>query len=334
MVMDYHIHLEEGPYSFRWLERTAKALEAFELMDEGVQKGSKSWMEQQMVLLTKRFQQGCYSNEWLDLYLAQAKKLGLKEVGIVDHLYRFQETRHYFEKYMLLDNSDIGRAQRYWLDRVMTEKITDFVEMIVAAKERWRQQGVELKLGIEADYFIGGEEELSALLDKHPWDYIIGSVHFVDGWGFDNPQTAALFEQLDLKELYDRFFHTVESAIRSKLFDVVAHLDNLKVFGYKVDDISFNTAYYKRIANALVETDIATEVNAGLYYRYPVKEMCPGPTMLKVLIEHGVQFTVSSDSHFPDDVGKYVQQNTLALKDLGVLQIVGFEARKRKYRQL
>ena len=43
---------------------------------------------------------------------------------------------------------------------------------------------------------------------------------------------------------------------------------------------SLMMTWYKRIADALVETNTATEVNAGLYYRYPVKEMCPGPSFL------------------------------------------------------
>ena len=158
----------------------------------------------------------------------------------------------------------------------MTEDMDDFVAAILRAKDKWSREGVELKLGIEkADYFVGCEDELKELLSGHPWDYVIGSVHFVHGWGFDNPETQDVFHDVDLKELYGRFFETVESAIRSGLFDFVAHLDNLKVFNFRVADEEFNMSWYKRIADALVETNTATEVNAGLYYRYPVQEMCP-----------------------------------------------------------
>ena len=90
-----------------------------------------------------------------------------------------------------------------------------------------------MKLGIEADYFVGCEDELKELLSGHPWDYVIGSVHFVDGWRIDNPETQDVFHDADLKELYGRFFETVESAIRSGLFDFVAHLDNLKAFNFE-----------------------------------------------------------------------------------------------------
>lgn len=331
MKIDYHVHLEEGPYSFSWLERTSKAIASLDLAN-GMERGSKEFVTWQIDALKNRLDRGCFSEEWLDLYLQRAKQLGLKEVGIVDHLYRFRETRAYFEKNMCLNESDpIGNLQRYWLDRVMTEDMDDFVEAIRSAKEKWSREGVELKLGIEADYFVGCEEELSELLSGQPWDYVIGSVHFVDGWGFDNPQTVDLFNNVDLKELYNRHYETVEKMIRSELFDFVAHLDNLKVFNFRVDDVEFNTKWYERIADALVETGTATEVNAGLYYRYPVQEMCPSPDFIKVLVERGVEFTVSSDSHFPDDLGKYTSENANMLKDLGVEKLVGFDKREKKF---
>ncbi len=336
-MIDYHVHLEEGPYSFRWLERTSQAIGFFN-EGEAAAKGSKEFVEWQMQQLSKRLQNGCYSEEWLDLYLQQATDLGLREVGIVDHLYRFKETRAYFERYMQLDDNDaIGKVQRYWLDRVMTESMDEFVSAINHAKEKWSRHGISLKLGIEADYFVGGEGELTSLLEKYPWDYVIGSVHFVDGWGFDNPQTQYLFEEMDaatLQQNYARFFATVERMILSNIFDFVAHLDNFKVFNYRVKDTAFLDSWYNRIAEALVTTDTATELNAGLYYRYPVKEMCPGPSFFQILKEYGVAFTVSSDAHFPDDVGKYTFANTELLKSFGIQSIVGFEQRKKQFLEL
>ncbi|MET4559076.1 histidinol-phosphatase (PHP family) [Lysinibacillus parviboronicapiens] len=337
MTIDYHVHLEEGPYSFRWLERTSQAMAFFDEV-EVMSKGSKELIERQIQVLAQRLLKGCYSEEWLDLYLQQAKRLGLREVGIVDHLYRFKETRAYFERYMQLDErSEVGKLQCYWLDSVMTEQMATFVSAITNAKEKWHRHGVALKLGIEADYFVGGEEELASLLQDYPWDYVIGSVHFVDGWGFDNPQTQNIFEHMDaatLREQYGQFFATVESMIHAKMFDFVAHLDNFKVFNYQLKDETFLHAWYVRIAEALVTTQTATEINAGLYYRYPVKEMCPGSHFLQVLVEQGVEFTVSSDAHFPDDVGKYTFANTDVLKGLGVQSILGFDERKKKYIEL
>lgn len=330
MKIDYHIHLEEGPYSFRWLDRTAEAISFFS--ENEMERGTRAYVQQQLVLLNERLQHGCYSEEWLDLYLMRAKQLGLQEVGIVDHLYRFKETELYFKKNLILDENDsIGRLQMDWLQKVMTETMESFVEAIVAAKPKWAAEGVKLRLGLEADYFVGAEEELSALIAQYPWDYVIGSVHFIDGWGFDNPETANRFEQVNLKELYDRFFFTVEKSIYSGLFDFIAHLDNVKVFNYQLQDEAFMHSWYERIADALIKMNIATEVNAGLYYRYPVNEMCPGKGFLNILVEKGVDFTLSSDAHFPDDVGNYTEANATTLKQLGVQQLVTFHQRQKMY---
>ncbi|MBM7647475.1 histidinol-phosphatase (PHP family) [Bacillus ectoiniformans] len=329
MLIDYHVHLEEGPYSFNWLERTSKALMHFH-RDGKPEKGTRARIEHQLNELNNRLNKGCFSEEWLDLYLKQAKHIGLKEVGIVDHLYRFKETKSYFEQAMILKPSDpLGELQSYWLNSVMTEEMGDFVQAISDGKKRWEKQGVSLKLGIEADYFAGQEKELEELLDGQPWDYVIGSIHFVKGWGVDNPQTADRFEQNDLKDLYTQFYESVEKMIRSKLFDFVAHLDNLKVFNYKVDDLSFNQMWYERIAGALKETNTATEINAGLFYRYPVKEMCPSEDFLQAIVNKGVPVTLSSDAHFPDDLGKYAAENKEALKQLGVKKLATFDQRKR-----
>ncbi|KKK40013.1 histidinol phosphatase [Mesobacillus campisalis] len=326
MKVDYHVHLEEGPYSLKWADRTNQSLDYFHPYSEP--RHSYQWLQASMDRLSKRMKLGAYDESWVDLYLIEAKRKGLKEVGIVDHLYRFEESRFYFEKYMDVSDSDIGRKQRVWLDQVMTQQMDSFVEAVEKAKPRWAEQGVTLRMGIEADYFPGCESELEQLLEKYDWDYVIGSVHFVDGWGFDNPDTKYHYDNLDLRLAYQRFFTIVESAIRSELFDFVAHLDNFKVFNYRPDEKELLNHYHE-IGKALAETDTATEINAGLYYRYPVKEMCPSPALLDILLEHGVHFTLSSDSHFPEDIGSYVDQNKHTLLEKGIKNVATFEKRNR-----
>ena len=325
MKVDYHLHLEEGPYSMRWLERTNSTLDYFEPLFE--KKHGRVWLEKSVKRLAQRMERGAYDSAWLDYYLQEAKQKGLTEVGIVDHLYRFKETRSYFESYLDLSDSEIGRKQQTWLEQVMTESMADFVEAIEAAKPRWEAEGVTLRLGIEADYFPGGESELQDLLSGFDWDYVIGSVHYLYGWGFDNPDTKDHFEDFNLEELYRDFFAVVEKAIRSGIFQFVAHLDNLKVFNYRPDE-ALLLGHYRAVAAALKETGTATEINAGLYYRYPVQEMCPSPLFLDVLLAAGVTLTTSSDAHFPDDIGAYVAENTAVLLDKGVEKIATFDRRK------
>lgn len=326
MKVDFHIHLEEGPYTNNFFNKTitsidtVKGIQATHTLDD---------IERKAQLFNERMEKGDYSEWWLDLYLEMALQKGLKQVGIVDHLYRFEETRDYFLKYMDVSDTDLGCRQREWLDQVMTHKMDDFVTFINSQKEKWDKAGVELKLGIEADYFIGGEEELKSLLAPYEFDYIIGSVHFNHGWGFDNPELENKFNEYDLVELYTDHFNTVIKAAESGIFSFIAHLDNLKVFNYRPEE-ELLIPLYERVAEALAKNDVATEVNVGLKYRYPVKEQCPSERFIKVLSEYDVKFTTSSDSHFPHDIGIYNDEIRNLLKRNGVESIVTFSKMKRE----
>ncbi|MGS2747717.1 histidinol phosphate phosphatase domain-containing protein [Bacillus zanthoxyli] len=331
MKVDYHLHLEEGPYSIGWLAKINETLQYYESLQE--ERHSIEWLMKTQERLQRRVKEGPFTAKWIDLYLEEALRKGIKEVGIVDHLYRFHESKVYYEKYVNISDSKLGRLQKEWLDQVRVVSLYDFTKSIEEAKERWSKRGVTLKLGIEADYFIGCEEELKELLALGDFDYVIGSVHFLNGWGFDNPDTKEYFEEHDLHILYDTFFKTVESAVRSELFDIIAHLDNIKVFNYRLDE-NEQLSYYKKIARALVETNTATEINAGLYYRYPVREMCPSPLYLQVLAKHGVPITISSDAHYPNDLGKYVKENVQTLRTHGITHIATFTKRARVMRLL
>ncbi|MFC3389069.1 histidinol phosphate phosphatase domain-containing protein [Salinicoccus sesuvii] len=325
MKVDYHVHLEEGPYSTGWLSRTSQSLSYF--MDD--QSHSYEWMETLESRLHTRVNDGCYSEAWLDLYLERASQLGLKEVGIVDHLYRFHDATSYYEKYIYMADDALGEMQKRWLHQVATmPSLEAFVSFIESQKEKWQARGINLKLGLEADFFPGGKDELRALIADHPWDYVIGSVHFVEGWGFDNPETVDVFKERDLIELYQLHTSYVCQAIESGLFDIIAHLDNLKLFSYRPDEGLLET-YYEKVASSLKAHNVASEVNTGLSYRYPIKEACPSPRYLKLLQAHGVPLTLSSDAHYPDDLGTNLDWAQKMLMINGYEAISTFTKRQR-----
>jgi Histidinol phosphatase and related hydrolases of the PHP family len=326
MKVDFHFHLEEGPYSYRWLQRTAIALEAAvpSAGEKSCEHHTLPWIINMVDRLHDRLAKGCFTEEWLSAYLRLGRERGIEKFGVVDHLYRFTEFRPYYERHMLLDDSEIGKLQRKWLDSVCIGSIRDFIRPVRMLQE----SGAPLALGVEADYFEGGEAELKELLSEYDLDYVIGSVHFVDGWGFDNPDTQHYFERHDLMELYRRFFGLVKKAASSGLFDIIAHPDNLKVFNYRPEESKL-VNLYDEVARTLKEADVASEINTGLAYRYPVKEMCPSPLFLKKLFEHGVPITLSSDSHFPDDIGTMLDEAVQLAKDAGYEEVVCYQNRRR-----
>jgi histidinol-phosphatase (PHP family) len=326
MKVDFHFHLEEGPYSLQWLQRTARALVNTAGSDDLLsgQSHTRVWMEQTIDMLNSRMKQGCYHEDWIRRYLQTGRERGIQRFGVVDHLYRFIEFKEYYERFMLIDDSPLGTLQKAWLDQVCTFSIETYWE----ALRKVADQEEALSIGVEADYFIGGEEQLKELLKPYSWDYVIGSVHFWDGWGFDNPDTKDKFETFDLGHLYDQHYDTVKKAINSGIFDFIAHLDNLKVFGFRPSEDQL-LHRYREIASALREAGMATEINTGLLYRYPVKEMCPSPDFLRILWEHEVPITLSSDAHFPDDIGMHLDEALRLAKHTGYKEIVYYKNRQR-----
>lgn len=127
MKIDYHVHLEEGPYSANWIGRTANAMEFF-LEDKAY---TYEWMQSLLAELNKRVKEGDYSEYWLDLYLEWAKQLGIRQVGILDHLYRFRDTLDYYEKHIYLQADKLGNIQRKWLNQVsLIPCMNQFIEFI------------------------------------------------------------------------------------------------------------------------------------------------------------------------------------------------------------
>lgn len=323
MKVDLHFHLEEGPYTLNWLQRTGLALQRTR-RSPAQEENSLESVQTMVRQLSKRMEEGCYSERWITKYLEEGTRQGIVHFGVVDHLYRFKEFKPYYEKHMLLDDSPLGRLQRLWLDKVCVYSIQDYLDGVRSAARFYGN----LSIGIEADYFEHGEEELSELLSIYEFDYIIGSVHFLDGWGFDNPETQERFKKYQLKDLYARHFETVIRAVNCGLFQFIAHLDNLKVFGYRPSEGEL-LGWYDAVAAALANAGVASEINTGLAYRYPVREMCPSPNFLRVLYRHGVPVTLSSDAHFPDDIGTMLDEAVIMAKSIGYEEIVYFKNKQR-----
>lgn len=245
----------------------------------------------------------------IEEYLEKAVRMGIQEVGFSDHL----------PLYFLPPWKTIpGYA--------MEEKeLPLYVEMIKNCAGR---SPVRVKLGIEADYVPGYEEKLASLLSPYPFDYVIGSVHFIDGWGFDNPDEMEEYSRRKIDRVYEQFFTLVQQAALTGLFDVMAHPDLIKKFNFRpARDL---TPLYKDTARAFKRAGVCVEVNtAGL--RYPAEEIYPGSRLLEIFFKHGLPVTLGSDAHRPDQVGAGLAEALKLIKNTGYTEIAMFSGRKRNF---
>jgi len=242
----------------------------------------------------------------LEEYVRTAIEKGLQEIGFSAHLPK-------------VDTPDPYHA-------MLEEELPIYVEKVLGLREKY-SRFIKIKLGIEADYLEGYEEKIYALIDTHPFDYVIGSIHFLGDWHFTSRAGLVRYESEDPDKAFPDYFRLLGKMIRTGLFDIAGHPDAIKR-EYFVPSIDL-VPYYRMIADALIETGMAAEVNtAGLRrnagFLYPSKEF------LEVLVSRNVPLTLGSDAHRPEDVGRDLDFAVSVLTEIGCNEVSVFERRNRE----
>jgi histidinol-phosphatase (PHP family) len=205
-------------------------------------------------------------------------------------------------------------------------ELDEYVEDVL--RLRRSNPDLTIRLAIEADYIEGYQDELREILTRYPWDYVLGSVHFIDTWGFDDSRYLATYDEWDVDALYERYFELVMAAAESGLFDSMAHPDLIKKFGHRPSDGFDLAQLYQRTAECFRQAGVCVEVNtAGL--RKPCGEIYPTLGLLRACQRLGVPATLGSDAHEPEQVGLAFDQGLEHLKAAGYESIVAFAGRDR-----
>lgn len=255
---------------------------------------------------------GPYTIEWVEQYLLTAKSRGITDIGFSEHGYRFRQSKP------ILYNP--------WIASHQTEDIEQYVTLVLEAKK----MGLPVKLGLELDYIPGKEQEIEDFLKPFPWDYIIGSVHWIDSWGFDIDEMKSQWSNTSIIDVYKLYYERVEQLVQSQLFDILGHIDVIKVFGHRpgeeykdiLEDI------YSNLINVIKKSGITIEMStAGL--RKPVKELYPDPVIMELLANNDIPMIINSDAHRPQDVGVDFDIGIDYLKKYGITHISTFQNRKK-----
>jgi histidinol-phosphatase (PHP family) len=249
----------------------------------------------------------------MEAYVRAALARGLGEMGFSDHLWEYWVPR---------ERRDPGLGMR-------EEELDVYVAEAHALQQAYPQ--IRLRLAMEVDYIPGHEDEAARILARHDWDYLLGSVHFIGDWGFDQERQVGEYGRRDVDAVYTQYYELVGQAAETGLFDVMTHLDLPKKFGHRPrGDLA---AVEQRLVQQLAKAGVAVEVNtSGL--RKPVSEIYPALELLARCREAGVPVTLSSDSHGPADVGADYDRALEHLARAGYSEYVAFEGRRRQTRPL
>ena len=218
----------------------------------------------------------------------------------------------------------------------MSLKEADLYENMVKEAKIKYQDKIEILLGYEVDFLPGLMEERILKADV---DYLIGSVHFLpktkshesilihqDLWGFDNPEFIGEYKNQDIDKIWQDYFDAIEAMAKSSLFDIVGHLDLIKVFNFKpkkdIKKIALNALKAIKKSNMVLEIS-----SAGL--RKPVNEPYPSKELIELAFEMDIEITFASDAHSPDQVGYKLKEIMQMAKDIGYSKCVVFRNRDK-----
>ena len=237
----------------------------------------------------------------LDEYILQAIKQGTKVFGFSEH-------------------APMDFDPKY---RISFEQMQEYESLVLAAKEKYKNE-IDIRLGYEVDYLEGHMDErvLNAKVD-----YLIGSVHFIDMWGFDNPEFIGKYEEQDLDEIWQKYFDTIEAMAKTEYFDIVGHLDLIKVFKFMPKKNILDIA--KNALLAIKKSDMVLEINmAGI--RKPVAEAYPSLELLQEAYKLEIPITFASDAHAPEQVSLYAKEIVKIAREVGYSECASFKNRKRE----
>ena len=232
-----------------------------------------------------------FSLDTIKEFIRVAKEKNIDTLYILDHTHKFKE---FIPIYSHLDDY----TKEVWFNKKEFISIYEYLDFIKLCKSvEW---DIKLYFGLEVCYNKVIEKELKNILNSLPkFDFLIGSVHFVNGVGIDI--NKEYFSKFDIDEMYLGYFNELQNSIDSKLFDFIGHPDLIKLFGFVP---SFDLKpFYERLAKSLKMNNQMTENNSGLIrYGFPYPGL--NKDLLDSLLKEDVKFHKSSDAHKAEDIGR------------------------------
>jgi histidinol-phosphatase (PHP family) len=245
-----------------------------------------------------------YPVSWLEQFLDVGRSRGVTGLGIVEHAYRFTEAA--------------GLLPGEWARQRCRYPLAGYTAFLDAIRGSY-----PMAAGLEMDFVPANEEGIRAFLGRYSWDFVLGSIHFLDDFGLDVSEMQGHYFQRTPEEIWTQYYDYSMRAAASGLFQAITHPDLPKIYGFEKPPEEFLIPLYQRFVEVLADTGVALEINtAGL--RRPVKEIYPHPTLLSLAAQSHVAVSFASDAHEPENVGLYFVEAQQLAHEAGFREISFF----------
>lgn len=214
--------------------------------------------------------------------------------------------------------------------RMLASELPQYLEMIEEARKRFPD--FPIRAGMEVDFIPGHEDWIRELAHRYPWDYFIGSVHYLDNkWDIDNPEKKYLWLQADVNDVWHQYFERLTRAAESGLFNILGHCDLPKKFNFRPTcDCS---ALHRTFLKAAAKTGTAIEINTSGWEK-ECHEAYPSLDILTIAHTEGVALSFGSDSHASSEVGRHFAKAITLAKQAGYTHSIYINQRKIETRPL
>ncbi len=266
---------------------------------------------------------GEYPAGFVESFVTEGLNNGADEIGFTEHLYRCIEAAPvlgaFWEREPLEDLAADTEA-------LFKEDLSLSLESYVAAVVDAKNQGLPVRLGLEVDFFPETIDDVLDMLEPYPFDFLIGSVHWIGGWAVDYPLSAYEFERRGIRQAYEDYFAVETELAASGAVDVLAHVDVVKKTGAKLSTIPLDL--YEPVVAATVASDTAIELSSAGWHQL-AEECYPSPPFLQLFADAGVPITLASDAHRPDQVARDRSRLIGLARAAGYTDRARFEGRVR-----
>ena len=235
---------------------------------------------------------------------AQAIAHGLQEIGFSEH--------------MPMPRDDFDDWHMFFSD------LDDYIARV--EKARRDHPELAILIGLEMDYIPGLEDWIQQICQIHPWDYLIGSVHYVSGgWDLDNPTRLDEWKRRDIWDVWTDYFSRLTQCVESGFFQIIGHTDLCKKFNFRPKQDP--APLYRQVLKAASKRQMPMELNtAGL--RKACREIYPSRAIVEAAFELGVPITFGSDAHAKQEVGAAFEEAVALARSVGYTHWTRFRQRR------
>ncbi len=265
-----------------------------------------SWTDEDTDVIDYHIHTPLCNHAWksMESYVKKAIERGLQEICFLDHL------------------TVNGQGRR---NSMCPSEVGLYFQAVQKLKyQYWKQ--IRIRAGLEVDFIPDQIDRIHEIIRPYSFDVIGGSVHFVKGMNIVSRRGQTALSRIDFQNLCLHYIEELDQLLNCDFFDTICHLDVVKKFHAPLSEAVVDK--FDEILSKIRYKNLTVEVNtSGL--THSAQEIYPGPELLKICFHKGIEITLASDAHHPDEVGRYFKQVISDLVAVGFTHLAGFSRRKR-----